>query len=38
VVPSADELQELTAASAAFNDPEVAAANERVTVWADENC
>jgi len=37
-VPSADDLAKLTQAAAAFNNPEVTAANERVTAWADENC
>jgi hypothetical protein len=35
---SADDLQKLQQAAAAFNDAEVQAANERVTAWADENC
>ena len=36
--PSAEQLQQLQEATASFDDPEVAAANERVSAWADENC
>lgn len=37
-IPNAEQLQKLSEASAAFNDPDVTAASNHVSAWADENC
>lgn len=36
--PSAEQLQQLQAALASFNDQGVAEASERLTAWAETNC
>ncbi len=37
-VPSGDQLQEYQAALASVSTPEVTAASERISAWAEENC
>lgn len=37
-VPSAEQLQEIQAALASVDQPELTAASERISAWAQENC
>ena len=37
-VPTGDQLQEYQAALASVSTPEVTAASERISAWAEENC
>jgi hypothetical protein len=36
--PSAEDLQEIQAAFASIDQPELTAASERISAWAEENC